>query len=162
TYDHQRRLVTTVGIPPPGFFATRPASTPPALWLPPSTEPVIEAENQILDHASANWLYAIGRVKPGVNLTSLQEKLSASLRHWLATQPNYVEHGRDSLIPKQHVVLTPAGAGVQNMQQHVGSGLHLLMALSALVLLVACANVANLLLARGATRRVETSVRMAL
>ena len=162
TFYLQSHPVTVVGIAPPGFFGDRVDSSPPALWLPLSTEPVIEAENPILDHASANWLYAIGRVKPGVNLTSLQEKLSASLRHWLATQPNYVEHGRDSLIPKQHVVLTPAGAGVQNMQQHVGSGLHLLMALSALVLLVACANVANLLLARGATRRVETSVRMAL
>jgi predicted permease len=162
TFYLQNRPVTVVGIAPPGFFGDRVDSSPPSIWIPLSTEPVIEAENPILNHPAANWLYVIGRVRPGVNLASLQGKLSASLRQWLSTQPNYVEQGRDSLIPKQHVVLTPAGAGVQNMQQHVGSGLHLLMALSGLVLLVACANIANLLLARGATRRVETSIRMAL
>ena len=64
--------------------------------------------------------------------------------------------------PKQHVVITPGGAGIQNLQQQTGKGLYLLMAISGLVLLVACANVANLLLARGATRKAETSIRMAL
>jgi predicted permease len=127
-----------------------------------STETVIDADNAILNHADANWLYAIGRLKPGVNLGSLQTKLSVSLRQWLATQPNYVREGRDSEIPKQHVVLVPAGAGVQNLQKEAGKGLNLLMALSALVLLVACANIANILLARGTTRRTETSIRMAL
>ena len=59
-------------------------------------------------------------------------------------------------------MITPGGAGIQNLQQETGKGLYLLMAISALVLLVACANVANLLLARGTTRKAETSVRMAL
>lgn len=162
TFYIQNKPVTIVGIAPPEFFGDRVDSSPPSLWIPVTAELVIESENPILNNPGANWLYAIGRIKPGTNLTALQDKLSASLRQWLATQPGYVEHGRDTLIPKQHVVLAPAGAGVQNMQQHVGSGLHLLMAISALVLLVACANIANLLLARGATRRVETSVRMAL
>jgi hypothetical protein len=49
------------------------------------------------------------------------------------------------VIPKQHVVVAPAGAGIQNMQQETGKGLHLLMIISGLVLLVACANIANLL-----------------
>ena len=59
-------------------------------------------------------------------------------------------------------MITPGGAGIQNLQLETHKGLYLLMTLSGLVLLVACANVANLLLARGATRKAETSIRMAL
>jgi predicted permease len=162
TFYVQARPVTVVGVAAPGFFGDRVDSDPPAMWMPLSAEPVIDAESAILDHADSNWLYAIGRLKPGVNLGSLQAKLSASLRQWLATQPAYVHDGRDSLIPKQHVVLAHAGGGVQNLQQETGKGLNLLMSLSALVLLVACANIANILLARGTARRTETSLRMAL
>src|SRR5206468_11491236 len=132
-------------------------SRPPAIWIAVTAEAVIESENPILYNAGANWLYAVGRIKPGTNLLALQAKLSASLRQWMATQKNYVEHGADTLIPKQHVVLAPAGGGIQNMQQHTGSGLRLLMSISALVLLVACANIANLLLAKATARRSETS-----
>ena len=106
-------------------------------------------ETSILKQPDTNWLYALGRVKPGVNPGSLQAKLSNSLRQWLATQTAYNIHGNQTQIPKQHVVLTPGGAGIQNLQQEAGSGLHLLMAISGLVLLVACANIANLLLAKG-------------
>ena len=81
---------------------------------------------------------------------------------WLGNREEYTRNGGSTVIPKQHVVITPGGAGIQNLQQETGKGLYLLMTISALVLLVACANVANLLLARGATRKAETSIRMAL
>src|SRR5207344_902000 len=77
-------------------------------------------------------------------------------------QRSYTIGGGDTQIPKQHVVVVPAGGGVQNLQQETGNGLRLLTAISALVLLVACANIANLLLARGTARRAETSIRTAL
>jgi len=162
TFYIQARPITVVGVAPPGFFGDRVDSNPPAMWFPLSAELVTNGENAILNHADANWLYAIGRLKRGVNVAALQEKLSGSLRQWLATQPTYLQRGGDTLIPKQHVVLVPAGGGVQNLQQETGKGLNLLMALSALVLLVACANVANILLARSTSRRTETSLRVAL
>jgi len=162
TFYIQSHPVTVIGVAPPGFFGDRVDSNPPELWMSLPVERAISGSNSILNFADANWLYAVGRLKPGANVAGLQGKLSASLRQWLATRPTYVQNGRDSLIPKQHVVLTPAGGGVQNLQQETGRGLNLLMALSVLVLLVACANVANILLARGASRRIETSLRMAL
>ena len=158
----QTQPVTIVGIAPPGFFGDRLRPNPPGLWIPLSVEPLIDRENTILDVKPSNWLYAVGRLKPGTEIGPLQAKISNNLRIWLGTVDDYTRNGGTSEIPKQHVVITPGGAGIQNMQQDTGKGLYLLMTISALVLLVACANIANLLLARGTTRKAETSIRMAL
>jgi predicted permease len=162
TFYLQGKPMTIVGIAAPGFFGDRIRSNPPELWIPLAMEPLVLGKTSILHVPESNWLYVLGRVKPGVNTEVLQGKMSASLRQWLSTQPDYTENGRSTLIAKQHVVIRPGGAGIEVLQQRTGKGLYLLMTISGLVLLVACANVANLLLARGATRRAETSVRMAL
>jgi predicted permease len=162
TFYLQGQPATVVGIAPPGFFGDRIRSNPPELWIPLAMEPAIEGKNSILHVPDSNWLYAVGRLKPGVSTTALQDKMSGSLRQFLAAQPNYSRNGGATIIPKQHVVIVPGGAGIQNLQKETGKGLYLLMTISGLVLLVACANVANLLLARGTMRRADTSVRMAL
>ncbi len=162
TFYMQSQPVTIVGIAPPGFFGDRIVASPPALWLPLAAEPLLQQTNSILNHADQNWLYVIGRLKPGVAAGVLQQKLSGRLRDWLRTQDNYTRNGGASQIAKQHIVLAPGGAGIQSLQQQAGKGLYLLLAISGLVLLVTCANVANLLLARGSKRKTETSIRMAL
>jgi macrolide transport system ATP-binding/permease protein len=153
---------TVVGVAPPGFYGDRVVSFPPEMWLPLSAEPLTEGANSSLLQKDTDWLYLLGRLREGTNQAALATKLSQSMRQWFATRPNYTEHGRAAEIPKQHVVLTSAGGGIQKLQKQTGSGLRLLMALSSVVLLIACANIANLLLARGAAQRGDIAVRMAL
>ena len=162
TFYLQNQPVTVVGIAPPAFYGDRISANPPAFWIPLSIEPLLAGPNSIVHQPVMGWLYLIGRIKPGVALDPLQQKISQNLRQWLRAQPVYMAHGFPVKIPKVHVVLTPAGAGIESLQQQTGEKLHLLQLISALVLLVACANVANLMLARGRKQRAETSMRMAL
>jgi macrolide transport system ATP-binding/permease protein len=152
---------TIIGITPPSFYGDRMSDTPADFFIPFSSEPIL-VQSSLLHKKEANWIYVLGRVKPGMELAPLQAKVSGRLRQWLALLPLYQKEETKKDLAQSHVVLSPGGPGIANMQQEYGSGLHLLMGISALVLLIACANIANLVLVRGMARRAETSVRMAL
>jgi len=163
TLHLNQQAFTVAGIAPPGFYGDRFAPFPPEMWLPLGSEPILEGANSVVLHQPDNaWLYAIGRVRPDVNLASLQSKLSIVLRHWMATRTAMTAHGGAAEIPKQHVVLSRAGGGIQKIQQQTGTGLRMLMFLSSVVLLIACANIANLMLARSMAQRAEIAVRIGL
>jgi predicted permease len=158
----QAQPFTVAGISPRGFFGDRVTDTPPDFWMPLQTEPYVHGDSAILHHADAHWLYPLGRVRSGTNIGALQAKVTATLRQWLSASSSYTGNGGAALIPKMHVVLSPGGGGIQNLQQETGKGIKMLMILSAVVLLIACANIANLTLARTTGRRGEIAVRMAL
>lgn len=160
TFYVNTKPVTIAGIAPEGFYGDRLSSTPPDFYFP--IESMAGLANAPYVHdPRANWLYMIGRVKTGVSQSQLQAKLSGLLRQALMSINNLSERDRAD-IPRVHLVLTPGGAGIQEMEENYGSHLKLLMWASGLVLLIACANIANLLLARGMARKAEMSVRTAL
>jgi len=156
--------ITILGITPPGFYGDRMTDEAPDFYIPMSLEPQFGPAHPdtLKNRRGANWLYLLGRVKPGTDLKQLQAKMSGALRNYLATLPVYQKQDQAKNLAESHVVLTPGGAGIENMQQEFGTGLKLLITVSALVLLIACANIANLVLVRGIARRTETSIRMAL
>jgi macrolide transport system ATP-binding/permease protein len=158
----QAKPFTVIGIAPPGFFGDRVTDTPPALWMPLRKEPYVEAGDAVLDNAESHWLYLLGRVHEGTSIPALQSKLTVALRQWILSRPDLVANGGAALVPRMHVVLSPGGGGIQRLQNEVGKGLKMLMALSTLVLLIACANIANLMLARTTTRRADIALRTAL
>lgn len=161
TFWVNTKAVTVVGVAPQGFFGDRLSPTPPEFYLPmESMAPLAGAP--YTHQARAQWLYLVGRLKPGVPLGPLQEKVNARLRQ-IYLDAGVLSAVKDKdFLPKVHATLSPGGAGIQAMQQQYASNLHLLMGVSGLVLLIACANIANLLLVRGMARKTEMSVRTAL
>ncbi len=109
-----------------------------------------------------DWLDVIGRIAPGADAKSIEAHMQLELQQWLLSPVAKLEPGERALVAKQTLHLSPGGAGVQMMRDEYQSGLHLLMWVSGFVLMIACANVANLMLVRATTRKQQTSIRAAL
>ncbi len=152
---------TIIGVAPKGFYGDRIDTNPPKYFLPMNSMDGVIGAPYFTD-PDTQWAYIIGRVKPGTSLPALQAKASALLKQQFAPLKTFTDQRAQKVLPLTHVVLTPGGGGIQNMQDGYKDHLKLLQWIAALVLLVACANIANLLLVRGMSRRAELSIRSAL
>jgi macrolide transport system ATP-binding/permease protein len=152
---------TVIGVAPKGFYGDRIDTNPPKYFLPMNSMDAVIGAPYFTD-PDTQWAYIIGRVKPGISLPALQAKASTLLKQQFAPLKTFTDKRAKEHLPQTHVTLTPGGGGIQNMQDGYKDHLRLLQWIAAMVLLVACANIANLLLVRGMSRRAELAIRSAL
>ena len=154
---------TVIGVAAPGFYGAKLAGWGmPDFWLPLTTEPLIDGATARLKRPDGNFLDLIGRVRPGVNPKSVEVKLKVELHDWLASHVPDMQPGERQLWQQQTLHLVPGGSGVAVMRDQYQAGLKLLLLAAGCLLLIACANLANLMLARGLKDRAQTSIRVAL
>jgi predicted permease len=156
---------TIVGVTPPGFFGETLRADPPDIWIPVQQEPLIDGEANLLHQSTGAWLRVMGRLRPGSSIQGLAPRLTGVLRQWMQYDAGYPANWMPDIIrmlPQQEINVVPAGAGVAEMKEEYGRSLAILLAVCGVVLLIACANLANLMLARAVSRRGQTAVRLAL
>jgi MacB-like protein len=152
---------TVVGITPPGFFGDALRPNPPDFFVPLNAEPFVEVDAD-LEKYDTHWLELIGRIQPGATPASIEAGMRVALKQWLRSHWSEMSAAERAKFPEQTLFLSPGGAGITSMREHYQHWLQILMMISGFVLLIVCANVANLMLVRGLERRSQTSLSIAL
>ena len=152
--------VTIIGVNPPEFTGVEPGKNP-EVFLPLFMQPVVGSRRgdtrSVLENPDVWWMLVMGRLKPGVSEATALARLDVIFQQ--AVRTSLPDRGsRD----QPRLALLSGARGLDDLSRQFSRPLLVLLALVAAVLLTACANVANLLLARAATRQREISLRLAL
>ena len=151
-----------VGVTPPAFFGLEVGRSF-DVAIPMCAEPLVQSSYSVLDKPWGWWLGAVGRLKPGWT----PERASAHLRAlsggiFAETLPSRFDSTTAKAYRAYILQAEPGGQGYSDLRTDVGDAVRLLLAITALVLLIACANLANLMLARASAREREIAIRLAV
>jgi putative ABC transport system permease protein len=157
--------VTLVGVAPPGFFGDSLRSAPPDFWISILSERIINQSAPLVDQPEMLWLDLMGRVQAGAQPKQIEAQMKVELQQWLTRRADSLTAAERVQIPRQTLHLVSGSAGVvsaRGLRAAYETGLRLLMMVSGLVLLIVCANIANIVLVRALGRRRQASIRVAL
>jgi len=169
TFVVEGHAFTVIGVAAPDFFGETVRASPPEIWVPLQHEPMIAGGGSLLHVSTVSWLAVIGRLRRDASIAGIAPRLTDILRHWIQFESGYPSSWMPDILrdlSAQTIRVVPAGAGIGlgglSVKEQYGPSLQILFAVCGLLLLVACANIASLLLARTIARRAHTAVRMAI
>jgi predicted permease len=154
--------VTIVGITAEGFLGERNAADPAGVWLTLPQELIFEPERNLYRLPQSHWLDLLVRIPDPKSVPAAENALRVALMRWIRANRGSETHDSEAEIAEQTTELAPASDGINNLRDDYGKSLTMLQLIAAFVLVIACANLANLMLVRGIARRQELNVRSAL